>query len=673
MNLYFTYIEGINRENTLDFDSVDISGAREHYFSRLPTTKMITEAFYPPYYRNSIKVDRNDIDFTSKINYMYFEFDGRNYYYFIKDIEYINEDVIQINVEMDTIVTYCDVMRVHGGLINRRFINRFNESKINRNYIRENLSEGNFLIDDKEIFNLMNYDNANSNSVIIGYFVIKLTDDPWYDIKNSHNNKYSIPNKEKSNIIQSWYYDQYFYYLIPDLGPYNSIDVVWINDEDGSEINKVGGIGSPKSSIEKTLSIFSKYSASNVSSIIYVPIDLIPNIIKCSTEDIANKRIHITNSKIVRRFSKYLDDTTSSPEFNCVCCAFNSYNFEVVQGSYPEYVETNLSSELASYYKFFDAPYVKNSLLNVKYNSFFMPVMLDNNYWYFTFGTDEYFSSVDLFKVKDAKIYCNVTYTLQGNMITSIDINENTTDKIKYNTIAMSDNVNTLDLLTDKWQDYVTYNKYSITGALAKTALNLGITLATEGMNTAAYTALYSTNRTKKLGLLSKKAQRQIAFTKSRENINDVKALGNSTDDIISLSTQVGNLKASPAKGVTLGLSSSILSGVSYPALIKYKVQDYEQVAQYYHRYGYRVDEYVDNVDNIFAYCRNRYYFNYIKFIDCDIDLTTLCANSIIEDIEQRFSDGIRYWRIHDLFTATPKTYIGDYQYDNVELDNLKQ
>ena len=126
-------------------------------------------------------------------------------------------------------------------------------------------------------------------------------------------------------------------------------------------------------------------------------------------------------------------------------------------------------------------------------------------------------------------------------------------------------------------------------------------------MNTSAYTALYSTNRTKKLGLLSKKAQRQIAFAKSRENINDVKAVGDSTDDIISLSTQVGNLKASPAKGVTLGLSSSILSGVSYPALIKYKVQDYEQVAQYYNRYGYRVDEYVDNVDNIFAYCRNRY------------------------------------------------------------------
>ena len=102
-----------------------------------------------------------------------------------------------------------------------------------------------------------------------------------------------------------------------------------------------------------------------------------------------------------------------------------------------------------------------------------------------------------------------------------------------------------------------------------------------------------------------------------------------------------------------------------------YKVNDYEQCAQYYHRYGYLVDEYINEVDNIFDYVSTRYYYNVLKMRDVDISLVNSPASTeILELIRERLENGIRLWNCNEHNTFVE---IGNYTYDNVERSYLNE
>ena len=90
MNIYFGYIEGISRIDTPYFATL---GEQEDYFDSHEVVTIDT-TFYPPHYLNKIKVDTDEISFNVNVNYLWFEYNSKRYYYFIDDVEYISDDAL---------------------------------------------------------------------------------------------------------------------------------------------------------------------------------------------------------------------------------------------------------------------------------------------------------------------------------------------------------------------------------------------------------------------------------------------------------------------------------------------------------------------------------------------------------------------------------------------------
>ena len=136
MRIYFGYITGINRIDTPYFSSIS---QQSTWFSN-KSIGYVDTTFYPPHYTNRIRVSTEDLDFNKSCNYVWFEYNGKTYYYFIDEITYINETLIEILITMDYIQTYYFNIIVSNGIIERKFINRWvnvnNQWCINRNYIR---------------------------------------------------------------------------------------------------------------------------------------------------------------------------------------------------------------------------------------------------------------------------------------------------------------------------------------------------------------------------------------------------------------------------------------------------------------------------------------------------------------------------------------------------------
>lgn len=137
MNIKFYYIKGINKTDTMRFDNVSL---QQSYFESHIVQEYDDNAFYPPHYSFDLKVDTDDVNLNTSVNYLSLYYNNKNYYYFINNISYLNENIISLSLEMDTIQTYMfNITRIYG-LVERKSIERWNGSKINRDYIRENLS-----------------------------------------------------------------------------------------------------------------------------------------------------------------------------------------------------------------------------------------------------------------------------------------------------------------------------------------------------------------------------------------------------------------------------------------------------------------------------------------------------------------------------------------------------
>lgn len=124
----------------------------------------INDGYYPPFYQNRIRINLTEIELSQKgdengkaFNYAEirytFNLNGneytapqRSYYYYVTDIEYVAENVIEATLTMDTLTTYWDCIKLSGMVIQRKAINRWKQNSsnawiINRDYIPESLSE----------------------------------------------------------------------------------------------------------------------------------------------------------------------------------------------------------------------------------------------------------------------------------------------------------------------------------------------------------------------------------------------------------------------------------------------------------------------------------------------------------------------------------------------------
>ena len=162
------YVRGISETDTPHFNSLV---EQEEYFEE----KLITtiDAFFPPHYTDRLQFSNDDLDFNSQINYMSLDFNGKTYYYFITDMDYIAEDLISISITMDTIQTFMFNMIFHNARLERETIKRWlPNGDINRNYIRENYSSN--------IYELQKYTNLQDETDLppnqygqLGFLVLK--------------------------------------------------------------------------------------------------------------------------------------------------------------------------------------------------------------------------------------------------------------------------------------------------------------------------------------------------------------------------------------------------------------------------------------------------------------------------------------------------------------------
>ena len=122
-NIVLYYVNGISKIDTPYFSN---ESEQRAYFESNKFCE-IDDSFCPSFFRNEIQVSSDDLVLSDKVNYLSLYYDGKYYYYFIDDIMYINEGLIRLSLELDTIQTFMFQININSGSIERKFINRFNK------------------------------------------------------------------------------------------------------------------------------------------------------------------------------------------------------------------------------------------------------------------------------------------------------------------------------------------------------------------------------------------------------------------------------------------------------------------------------------------------------------------------------------------------------------------
>lgn len=644
MNIELCYVNGINRIDTPYFSSLS---EQSTWFSNKVVCSIET-TFYPPHYQNKIRCSIDDIDFTDSCNYLYFTFRNKTYYYFIDDITYINENLIELDITMDYIQTYMFNINVNNGIIERKCINRWVRFavpghspiwSINRGYIRENVGNNDFI-----------YNNGNV-----------ITPDYWVVIKFSKINTYwheefnmsSVVNV-KSNEITS----PFAYCFIP-LNP--NIDTIILNNVSYSKLEVYGGISQ----------IIKQWSLSpNCIDMYVVPYNPIPNYASISGTVLTLNPDY-----------EFIEDTYESSQKNYI----RSY-LEIIPCEYlvVDNQRIGVSSEQNIEFQIKDIEinfdFQRNTDKNVLFQSIYEPCLLDDNYTRLIFGSNNASISIPLYEqVKNTTTcYYGIDFSTGARIYGSIPTKNTVISFDYWSNYTIDNNILGLEMGNNAWNDYVANNRNRWVSAGFSTLSNIAeqfISIATN--NYGLYSEISSMlanprSYTKKKKLLKAGIGRSIESKRTEEELNILKGFGNTGTfaPLINQYLEEDNIKHIPN---TLKQSGGAIAPIlSYSTEIYYCIQqvtNYEQSAKYFQRNGYLVNDYINNVNNLFSYIQNRYYFNVLKMAKCELVLTDAISDSeTIENIKDRLFDGLRLWNI-----SNQEVVMGDFTSDNVELSFIEQ
>ena len=672
MKIGLVKIHGISKENSLYFPSgVDMENIFNTYGSIFNST-----AYYPPHYKNTIKLSTTDFNFKSNVNYVMLQYDSKNYYYFINRVSYISEDVIAIDIEMDTIQTFYNDIEINTAQFDRRFIERWeyvsSRYLINRNYIRENYSDGTFIpVDIKQYERTCDF-SSRANDKTLGLLVA-------VSASNNFNDRQSnISIIDDAQYIESANTSirQLFIAPIAATGQMNGVTVeTYVDDyEDAGWTSPLGhGAINP-------LALINDYSENPKTLFIYyVPYNCISNIY--STYD-SGYYIH-GNRETSDPSSLYIATRSAGAHYD---------------GSY--FMSAGQSWQVLGVKWLYDdmsADFARNTAIGIAFDSRFVPAMFDENYYRIGFGQDtlNFLRCYECISPKWYNMYC---FDIEsGSMITKIVPQDNiVTPVTSYYTLSEPveysptyDNVSGnkkppyYNLNTDPWVQYMAYNKGAITMASVDMVRNVATAFVAPAMSANVMEAgLMSEaydikNRQRHKNPYNKKnAPTTLMFSANQEEMEFNQRnypfnanYGNIKQTVASAINAIGAPTVSASTGNAL---MDYISSTYVCQEKRYKCNDYEKIAFYYHMYGYKVNDYIASpitMTNLFTAYDTRYYYNYYKFSYADIHL-----NNVIEDedtcnkIADRFSDGVRFWRVRvTTLGALVLPTIGDYQYDNVE------
>lgn len=660
------YIEGISRIDTPYYAKQGQQAtlaAQEAFFEDHVVTEIDT-AFYPPHYTNEVKLTTDDVDFKSEINYLSLDFNDKTYYYFIDDIEYISENMVKLYITMDTIQTYMFNIRINSAIIERKFINRWtNDNKINRNYLREDVSNEEFIPID---FTIVNGDISKWS--IIGKKTEQLT------IKqiSGETNYYLDDNQTligaMSNIPTSCTYG-----IVPIVPRTNSnaTDCYYSNTGTSETMNANAGRFN-----QATYNV--AITKSWCVDMYVCPFDCIMGFVFNSdgtSIGIDNNRLRAERLDI----DQPLGDTAAGDWLISNNKATESIGHNVINVfkydvCWKKHVTTLNFIKNANSRSFFDSKYV--------------PALIDNNYVRFTFGSYYANTTYPLYMLQTPTLYNWYTFILDsGARVYLINEHSDRIDDV-YRVGVTDTNIINLALKNNAWENYVSQNRSRWVGAIGQTAIDIASKGATTGLRNSFIDRDINNIRfdpksyTPKRGRLSKKSQRQIDALAKQKGLNEgmfaIDAGSSAVNGLIGQAMADINAYVAPTTMKSSANTDGMIDKAAWIfAEVEY-VRDFSQCAHYYHRNGYRVDEYVNNIQHIFDYVYNRVYYNIVKMSSIELHLANVLEDeTTIDTIKERLEEGVRLWTTdttyHDIMiedvedvdftqgTHTLELYFGDY------------
>lgn len=634
LNLYF--VSGLNRVDTLYFDNLS---EQDEYFTNHIVTSIADFSFYPPHYQNSIRLTTDDINFKSKLNYLSLTFNDKTYYYFIDNINYISEDVVSFDITMDVIQTYMfDINFIHSD-IERNTISRYNGTSINRNYIRENISNNDFV--------LSNYKEGESNK---GFIILDIaTTQDIIDMRGTGDKVTSnlFPNVPTSYKYQNkTFYDGLLHFFI--IYPLTNIPI-YVDDIYGVEYKLESKGYSFKNytliitydDIIKLIEVISKQP--QVVSINACPFNIFENCGLIFKQD--NNGITITqrgsSSQTLGLFNVFYRSPYSDNDLQLYLFQADS---QINRGVSSNLIDMFYSRDIydisSSNY-----PYEVNRDRMIEYNIKYLPQMFDENYRIITYGerisnTSFPLSQTDKYDELYGSYYYiisngNRAYSLNVRLSESFDVID---PHITTIVIPTSENI---QLKNDAWSSYISQNRATLTTGLAYQYFNDGVSMLENIASNSLPTRIFD-KRYKSYPKLNK-AGRDFARDVSSSATQGVLGF---LDTYINYEINKENLKKTP-NTLTQGnnIIDMLLIDSNKVVFRDYVVRDYEMCASYFEAYGFKVHLHYDN-ENLFSILNNRVYYNYIKTSDISISLETLNDNETINEIEERFNNGLRLWNV---------------------------
>lgn len=673
MDINLSLIQGLSREDSLLFQSE--SEQKTFFVGTHPTTATYN-AYFPPYYTNSIKLSRDDIDFTANYNYLWFDFDGLTYYYFIDEIVYVNEDVLQLNITMDTMQTFMFHMDIHSAFVERRMIDRWDGTKINRDYVRENISASDFVQSDRKDLTSQ-YGNP---SVAYPVMVACITNENKSGVPMKTMPGYEVGDADFSEAVYSP--------MSLVVCPYGCTKVQSVNRD---------GQGNPDTPVINAyanwVDFFEQYcSVDNCLSLYVLPFNPFIDLM-----------VETTGNEVVLTWSQ--DDASlpdDTPQMK------GSIPGQATWGIYPMLRTESISYDNPSRYRNYgyrlrsltmqywflneDGDYiVQNTTAGVPFSSSHIPQMIDENYMNLSFGTEYVDTTFPLHRAVSAShLSCvaNVDPSTGNRFYRVVDEDDTFLDK--YSTAVTDDNVLYFDMYNNAWNQYIARNRYSLAGAIGSsvvsTILGAGTASIPTSSTVASKFASHDVTNTLKQGVSrSKKTPGALTGGKTSRITNDSSGWRNSSDvhtgnagvinayggglsslasTLIGEATKAANLMTTPSTKRISSNFNQALYGNTQNIRLKYFIKnDFASCAFYFHMCGNKVDRlFMREKDGDFLdFVNNRHYFNYVKTSYVDLHLDVLQAQSLVDDLIDRFNSGVRFWN--------PQTdvFIGDYHFDNVE------
>lgn len=611
----FYYIEGISKTDTPLFSSL---GEQDDYFSERIVADL--DVYYPPYFENKIAIPSSGLQYNQlldlKVNYLSIDFKQKTYYYFIKNIEYITEDEYAIEIEMDTIQTFMFNVDYQHARIRRMTIPRWtnNATLINRDYIRENYGNDNFIY--KSYINL-----SDNNEYDGGFFVFKFPSkqNGTFDSKLTTFKYHSASEGRQQLRIQQ---DGTTIILIPAGVIPNSIYNEYLSPDvpvGGSNIYFSLDDNSKATRITSLYELIRFYSEKpDLIDMFYIPYNPLKNLTISHSEE-----------QVGDTTALYIKYTINDNDGDIIT------TIDTTQDIGSQMLVFSLNSATINFIRYdYNLDFIANRNKLEPFNKKYIPQLVDENYISAEFGEKINRTNYPLSKSLHTRYSAYYSTDISSGYRTyRITIaNYNIVDY--YDTTLVVNTKEQGTIYNDAWKTFASQNQGTLT---------LGrVATITSGLF--------------KSGI-------------SRSPTGFIDTL----DNAIQMRSQDINKQNTPDTSTQGNTYSSDIQNKSLDILYIYKeVSNIQDVATIYESIGYRVDKFVKGTP---LSLNNRYYYNYYECSEIDIVPYAFITTEIEDDIKERWNNGLRFWTWHpDIEQFMGGTGIGNIcEYDNVEIDLIEE